>query len=114
MAVRSYEGVVVLHPDTSEEQQKNLFRKNKQIIEARSGLVHHVETWGKRTMANPKGRVFRGVFFHYTFRGDGTVVDELERNFRINDRVLRFVHTQLEDVDLNKHLEDYRAGLAAS
>ncbi len=112
MLTRSYEGVVILHPDTTEEAQKEFFKKNKKIIEDHKGELHHVDTWGKRKIANPIKKIYRGVFFHYTFKGQTDTVSELERTFRINDKVLRFMHTNLEDADLNKHNEAFKDQLA--
>jgi small subunit ribosomal protein S6 len=114
MLTRSYEGVVIMHPDTTEEAQKEFFKKNKKIIEDREGSIHAVETWGKRTIANPIKDIKRGIFFHYTFKGRTDAVAELERTFRINDRVLRFLHANLGDVDLAKHMEAYHEQLNAT
>ncbi|MCB0393153.1 MAG: 30S ribosomal protein S6 [Bdellovibrionales bacterium] len=114
MQIRSYEGVVVLHPDTTEESQKEFFRKNKKIIEDHKGSIHSVETWGKRTIANPIKDIKRGVYFHYTFKTQPDTIAELERTFRINDRVLRFMHTSLGDADLAKHMEAFHDQLSAT
>ncbi|HAG91837.1 MAG TPA: 30S ribosomal protein S6, partial [Bdellovibrionales bacterium] len=31
-SLRKYEAVIIMHPDTSEEDQKALFQKNKEIL----------------------------------------------------------------------------------
>lgn len=114
LKIRPYEGVVILHPDTGVEMQKELFKKNKRIIEEHNGNVHSVDTWGKRLLGNPIHKVPRGIYFHTTFMADTKAVMELERTMRINDRVMRFVHTRLEDeTDLAKFLEHFKNELAA-
>ena len=110
--IRSYEGVLILHPDTAEDKQKEFFTKNKSIIEQHEGELNHIDTWGRRTIANPINDVSRGIYFHYTFTANNTGVAELERTFRINDQVLRYMHTQLGDTDLKKHVEAYKDQLA--
>lgn len=110
---RPYEAVIIMSPDASEEAQKNLFRKNKEIIEQHSGSVNHVDTWGKRELANPIAKAHKGVFFHTTFMADANCVAELERTMRINDHVLRFVHTRLpEGTVLSQFLEKFKNDLA--
>lgn len=113
--VRPYEAVIILNPESSTDVQKELFKKNKSIIEAHSGSVHTVETWGKRILANPIHKFPRGIYFHATFMADTKAVAELERTMRINDKVLRFIHTRLEDgTDLAQHLEKFKQDLAAN
>jgi len=114
MTIRPYEGVIIMHPDAGLDMQKELFRKNKKIIEEHNGSVHHVDTWGKRLLGNPINKLQRGYYFHTTFMADNKAVAELERTMRLNDRVLRFIHTRLaDDTDLNKFLEHFKAELAA-
>ncbi|HRK06300.1 MAG TPA: 30S ribosomal protein S6 [Pseudobdellovibrionaceae bacterium] len=113
---RPYEVIVLMHPDASEDEQKSLFRKNKSIIEEQfGGQMVHLDTWGKRTLANAINKTKKAYYFHATFKAQPAAIAELERTMRINDRVLRFMHTALDvRTDLNKYLEDFRTSLAAA
>ena len=109
---RKYELVVILHPDASEEEQKNFFKKNREILASFDGTVNHLDTWGKRKLGNPIDRITRGNYFHMTFEATGDAISELERTMRINDRVLRFQHTRLDDrVSLPKFVEKFKEAL---
>lgn len=113
--VAPYEVVVLVHPDTSLEDQKELFRKNKATIESFKGSVNSLETWGKRTLATPIGKLKKAIYFHATFEADTQAVAELERTMRINDKVLRFMHTRLDErTSLAKFMEGFKKGLAES
>lgn len=113
--LRKYEAVIIMHPDTSEEEQRGLFRKNRDILKSFKGEYNHLDTWGKRRLANPIHKLNRGVFFHATFQADGNAIAELERTMRINDRVLRFTHTRLDDrINLTKYVEEFKSALADS
>ena len=114
--IRPYEVIVLMHPDASEEEQKTLFRKNKSIIEEQfGGQMVHLDTWGKRTLANAIHKTKKAYYFHATFKSEPAAIAELERTMRINDRVLRFMHTALDvRTDLTKYLEDFRTSLAAA
>lgn len=114
-AKKPYEVVVLLHPDTTLEEQKELFKKNKGTIETFKGSVNSLETWGKRNLATPIGKLKKAIYFHATFEADTQAIAELERTMRINDRVLRFMHTRLDErVSLVKFLEGFKKGLSES
>nr|BFD57921.1 hypothetical protein CKG001_00280 [Bdellovibrio sp. CKG001]BFD61348.1 hypothetical protein BdHM001_00290 [Bdellovibrio sp. HM001]BFD65006.1 hypothetical protein HAGR004_00280 [Bdellovibrio sp. HAGR004] len=112
---KPYEVVVIMHPDATLEDQKDLFKKNKATIESYKGSVNSLETWGKRTLATPIGKLKKAIYFHSTFEADTQAIAELERTMRINDKVLRFMHTRLDDrVSLAKFMEGFKKGLAES
>ncbi len=112
---RPYEAVVLMHPDTTLDEQKELFRKNKATIEGLKGSLFALETWGKRNLANQIGKLRKAVFFHALFEADPQTIAELERTMRINDKVLRFMHTRLDErVSLPKHQEAFKKGLQDS
>lgn len=113
--VRQYEAVIILHPDATPEEQKNIFKKNMDVIKSFNGRVNHIDTWGKRLFGNPMGKNFKGLYFHTTFESDTQAVAELERVMRINERVLRFQHTKLkEGTDLKKFVQTFKETLAAN
>lgn len=112
---RYYEAVIIIHPDATLDFQKELFRKNKGIIESFQGQIFSLETWGKRALANPIGKTRRAAYFHTLFEASSNAITELERTMRINDKVLRFMHTRLDErTSLPKHLENFKKGLAES
>ena len=112
---RPYEVVVIVHPDATLDEQKEIFKKNKGIIESAKGSINSLETWGKRTLATPIGKLKKAVYFHATFEADTQAIAELERTMRINDKVLRFMHTRLDErVSLAKFMEGFKKGLSES
>lgn len=113
---RPYEVVVLMNPDSTEDDQKALFKRNKTIIEDQfGGEVKHLDTWGKRKLANQIGKAKHAVFFHSTFMAQPASILELERTMRINDHVLRFMHTALDEkTELSAYLEAYKNSLAES
>ena len=110
---RPYEVVIIMHPDTTLDEQKELFKKNKATIANYKGSINSVETWGKRNLATPIGRLRKALFFHSTFESDPQAIMEIERTMRINDKVLRFMHTKLDErTSIVKHLEAFKKSLA--
>lgn len=112
---RPYEAVILVHPDATVEEQKALFQKNKATIANFKGSIFSLETWGKRTLATPIGKLRKAVYFHTFFEAGPQAIMELERTMRINDKVLRFMHTKLDErTPLAKHAETFKKGLADS
>lgn len=112
---RPYEAVIIVHPDAKLEEQKELFKKNQATIAGFKGSVFSLETWGKRTLATPIGKLKKAIYFHTFFEANPQAVAELERTMRINDKVLRFMHTKLDErTPLTKHAEAFKKGLADS
>jgi small subunit ribosomal protein S6 len=112
---RPYEVVVLMHPDSTLEQQKALFSKNKETIKNYNGSIQSVETWGKRTLATPVGKLKKAIYFHSVFEANPQAITELERTMRINDKVLRFMHSALDErTTMVKHIEAFKKGLADS
>lgn len=110
---RPYEAIIMMDTDATEQDQKDLFKKNKSIIESFSGELNHIDTWGKRKLANYIDNKTRAVYFHSTFTASPEAIKELERTMKLNDKVLRVVHTRLsEKVTLQKHLENFKNQLA--
>ena len=112
---RKYESVVILHPDATEKDQKTFFKKQKDILKQFEGEFNHIDCWGKRRLANPINKLKVGTYFHITFEAKAESIAELERVMRIEDNVLRFVHSRLDDrKTVGQHLEDYREVIKAS
>lgn len=113
--LRKYEGIIIVHPDVTEAEQKALFKRNAETIERYQGRVNHVDIWGKRRLANPINKLKLGTYFHTTFEAKPECVAELERLLGIDDRVLRFMHTRLDDrKPLSQHVEEYKNVLIES
>lgn len=111
--LKKYEAIVILNSDTSVEDQKQILKKYKATVESFSGKIASVETWGKRNLANQINKNKKGLYFHITFEAASNSIIEIERTLRINEKVLRFMHSSLDTrVSLAKHLEAFKKGLA--
>lgn len=111
--IRPYEAIILMDDTATDQDQKDLFKKNKSIIESFSGEINHLDTWGKRRMANPIEKKTRAYYFHTTFTASAKAIHELERTMKINDKVLRVVHSRLSDTTpLPKQVEAFKERLA--
>lgn len=90
-----YETTFITSPDYSEESLKTFIEKCKGIIEAHGGEIVAKEDWGRRKLAYPINKETRGHYTYLLFFGNNSLVAELERNLRINEKVIRFMSVKL-------------------
>ena len=89
--LKFYEQVLVLHPDSSEQEQKEICQLIAGIIEKQKGEVIRVDTWGSRPIANPKAKkASRGWYFYMLFSAPADVISEIRKQLSINNKTLYF------------------------
>ncbi len=108
--MRRYEGVVITDPDISEEQRGQVFSRVLDLIPQSGGALLDQEDWGVRKLAYTIRKKARGHYVRIDFCGNGALVDEMERFYRIDDRVLKYMTVLLaKDVDMEKLKEETAA-----
>jgi small subunit ribosomal protein S6 len=101
--MRRYETIFIIDPDLSEEQRAPLFERLKEIISRFNGMLVVFDQWGAKRLAYEIKKRARGFYVRLDFCGTGTLVNEIERFFQIDDRVLKYMTVVLErDVDLER------------
>lgn len=86
--MRHYEIVFLVHPDQSEQVAAMVERYRSQV-EAAGGQVHRFEDWGRRVLAYPIQKLVKAHYVLLNIECDEPTLEELERNFRFNDAILR-------------------------
>lgn len=108
--MRRYEGVVIIDPDISEEQREQVFSRVVDLIPQTGGFLVERDDWGVRKLAYPIRKKPRGYYVRWDFCGTGDLVDEMERFYRIDDRVLKYMTVLLaKDVDVERLKEEKAA-----
>jgi len=105
--MRRYETIFIIDPDLSEEGRAPLIDRLKDLFLQHNGLVVVVDEWGDRKLAYEIKKKTRGYYVRLDYCGTGTLVNEIERFFRIDDRVLKYMTVLLEkDVDVESVKEE--------
>jgi small subunit ribosomal protein S6 len=68
-----------------------------QITVAAGGKVLKVERWGKRRLAYPIAHREEGIYVLMTLECQPQHVKEVDRRYRMNDRILRHLTVRVED-----------------
>ena len=87
--MKKYECAVVLAPTLSTEGLEGATKKYSEIITSRGGSLNEVDDWGKRTLAYEINYIREGYYYFYRFEGGKDIVDELDRQLKIDDNVIR-------------------------
>lgn len=95
----SYETTLIAKAGTSEDQVNALRQKVEGIIQTHQGQVGNFEDWGTRRLSFEIQKENRGRYLYFAFTGNNGTVAELERNFRINENVVRFLSVNLSKED---------------
>ncbi len=86
--MRHYEVIFLVHPDQS-EQVPSMIERYRSNIEARSGVIHRLEDWGRRQLAYPIQKLPKAHYVLMNIECDSEALAELENAFRFNDAVIR-------------------------
>lgn len=98
-----YETIFIIEPDTGEDGRGQLIQKVKDIITKFNGALIEVDEWGTKKLAYEIRRKLRGYYVRTDYCGQGDLIAEMERNFRIDDRILKFMTIMLtENTDPEK------------
>jgi len=97
MWAREYELIYIARPDLSDEELATIFDRTSGIITDREGHILTVDEWGKKKLAYEIRKYAKGHFVYVLFLGTPEMVDEVERTFRLDERLLRFLTVKLND-----------------
>ena len=100
--MNSYETVFILTPVLSDDQMKEAVEKFKGVLQSNGAEVVNEETWGLRKLAYPIQKKSTGFYCLLEFKGEPTIVKQLETAFRRDERVIRFLTFRLD-----KYAQEY-------
>jgi len=113
--LRRYETIFIIPADLTEDEINALIERYQSIITKNKGMVIKVEKWGKRKMAYEIKKQIRGFYVLMDLVSVSAVITELERNFKIDEKILKFMTIKKEEgVDLKEIEKEIAAASAPS
>lgn len=92
-----YETIFIFHPDLSEEDRAEIERKLRSTIASLKGETIKLEDWGAKKLGYEIRKNNRGRYFLLDYLAAPALVQEVERNLRLNDQVLKFQTVKVSD-----------------
>jgi len=93
--MRKYELVCILHPDLEESVSTEALERVQGWITESGGIVDNTEVWGRRKLAYIIHKQTEGHYVLMTITLDPKAANELERNIRFLEPVMRHMLTVL-------------------
>jgi small subunit ribosomal protein S6 len=99
---REYETIFILRPETNQDGITLVNQRVRGIIDGANGRVIKLDNWGKRKLAYEVKKNTKGIYLYWSYLGNTGVVEEIERNLRLLDSVIRYYTVKVdENVDPN-------------
>lgn len=95
--MRAYETVFVLNPELGADAQTEQVDFYKELITKNGGEITNVDAWGKINLAYKIDRFSEGIYTVMQFNGNSEIIEELERRYKYNENVLRYIVVQLDE-----------------
>jgi small subunit ribosomal protein S6 len=96
--MRRYETIVILKPSLGEAENQAIIDRATGTIEEFEGSIVKIDKWGLRKTAYPIMKETQGYYVYIQYAGQPTAVDEMERVFRIDEKVMKYLTVKLQDV----------------
>jgi small subunit ribosomal protein S6 len=107
--MKRYETIVIIDPDLSKEAEAPIFERLNDLIPQYHGFLIETDDWGTKKLAYDIKKKNRGHYVKLDYCGDGPLIQEMERFFRIDDKVMKFMTVLLDE---NADLDAIKADLA--
>lgn len=116
--MRRYETVFIIRPGQSEDEINTIVENSKKIILDEKGSIINLSRWGLKKLAYTIKKETQGQYVYCDFATTPAAVSELERKFRIDDAVLKYltikIADSITDEDIQKAIAEAATKLAAA
>ena len=95
--MRHYETLYIVNPELEEENYKAVVDKFRDLIEKEKGVIVKLEEWGKQRLAYLVKKFDQGSYVLMDYCGGSGITAELERDLKLDDRILKYQTVKLAD-----------------
>jgi len=106
-----YETLFVVKPTLTEEEIAATITKVKDILAKEGAELVGTNDMGMRKLAYPVEKHARGYYTVLFYKAEGTIINELERNLKISEDVIKFLSIKYTK---NKELTQFDKLVAAA
>jgi small subunit ribosomal protein S6 len=89
--MRNYENLVIVKPTLTAEEIQASIAAVEEVITSNGGEIAATSPMGMRKLAYPINKNERGFYYVIYYTVAPAAISEIERRFRINESLLRFV-----------------------
>ncbi len=96
-----YEHTIIARQDSSQSEINQLIEKYSKIVEKNKGEIVKTENWGLMNLSYLIKKNRKGSYIHFKIKGNGNVINELEKNESIDKKLLRYITVKVKKFDLD-------------
>ncbi len=89
--MRRYETIFILRPNAGEAEINRVIEMATNIIADEKGTIIEINKWGLKKLAYLVKKESMGYYVYSDYAGTPAAVAEIERRFRIDDAVLKYM-----------------------
>ena len=88
--MNTYETIFLMKDDITEEQRNTVIEKIREYL-TKNGKISVEENLGKKKLAYKVREYEYAYYYLIQFVGKADIISELERKYRINENILKFI-----------------------
>ena len=107
MAHRHYESYIIIDGNLEEAQIEDVISKFEKFLSSHETIDNKTEKIGRRRLAYPIKKRQNGYYVCFYFNAENDLVAELERNYRLDENILRFLTIFLDEKTIKERDEHF-------
>jgi len=97
--MRRYETIFIASPTLTDEQSDELVKQFERIIAEQGGELLKTDKWGRKKLAYEVQKFSEGYYTLFEMNAGTTLIAELERRFRNNDAVIKYLSVRMDEAE---------------
>lgn len=97
--MRHYETIFITSPTLTDEQSDELVKQFEGIIAEQGGELLKTDKWGRKKLAYEVQKFSEGYYTLFEMNAGPDLIAELERRFRNNDSVIKYLSVRLDEAE---------------
>lgn len=93
-----YETIYIVKQDIGTDELKAVEEKYENLLKLNKANIEYRENWGFRTLAYKINNNKKGYYYLIVFNSEAQAVAEMERNFKIDENIIRYLTTKIKSV----------------
>jgi small subunit ribosomal protein S6 len=111
--MRRYETIYILRPNVGEDEINRIVENTNKIILDEKGTIIELVKWGMKKLAYLIKKESLGYYVYCDYAGTPAAVTEIERKFRIDDAVLKYMTIKTAASITVEGIQDALAAISA-
>ena len=93
-----YETIYIVKQDLDSKALKDIEEKYDNLLKLNKATIEYKENWGLRNLAYKIKNYKKGYYYLVVFNGEKESVKEMERNFRIDENIIRWLTSKADNI----------------